>query len=90
MEAKSVQEVINEIKETTELLYQENMQEGYEKLSATLHHLTSLTSDITDEAEQNAFVEVLKPALEAMEEMDMTLLADVLQYELIPKLEEYL
>ncbi|MDE5965769.1 MAG: hypothetical protein K2G89_02950 [Lachnospiraceae bacterium] len=90
MDAQNVQEVIDEIKATTDLLYQENMQEGYGKLSAVLHHINDLTVDITDTEEQERFVEILKPALEAMEAQDMTLLADVLQYELVPKLEEYL
>lgn len=90
MDAKNVQEVIDEIKETTDLLYQENMQEGYTKLSAVLHQINGLTADITEAEEQAGFIEILKPALEAMEAQDMTLLADILQYEMVPKLEEYL
>lgn len=90
MDTQNVQEVIAEIKETTDLLYQENMQEGYGKLSAVLRHIANLTKDIIDAEEQAGFTEILKPALEAMEAQDMTLLADVLQYDLVPKLEEYL
>ncbi len=90
MDSQNVQEVIEELRETTDLLYQENMQEGYDKLSAVLRHMISMSADITDEEEQSSFVEVLKPALEAMEAEDATLLADVLLYELVPKLEEYL
>ncbi len=90
MDSQNVQEVIEELKETTDLLYQENMQEGYDKLSAALRHMINMSADITDEEEQSSFAEVLKPALEAMEAEDATLLADVLLYELVPKLEEYL
>lgn len=90
MDKKDVQAVIEEITAVTELLYQENVTEGYGKLAALLRHIMSITAEITDEAEQTSFVEILNPALEAMEAQDATLLADILQYDLIAKLEEYL
>ena len=90
MDKKDVQAVIEEITTVTELLYQENVTEGYGKLAALLRHIMSITAEITDEAEQTSFVEILNPALEAMEAQDATLLADILQYDLIAKLEEYL
>ncbi len=58
-------------------------------MSSLLREMIALTADITDEAEQAAFVAVLQPALEAMEAEDATLLADILQYDLVAKLEEY-
>lgn len=89
MEKTKVQAVIDGIGVVTELLYQEKFTEGYARLSSLLREMIALTADITDEAEQAAFVAVLQPALEAMEAQDATLLADILQYDLVTKLEEY-
>ena len=89
MNQDSVQAVIEEINQVTELLYQEKIEEAYERLAGLIRNMIALTADITDEAEQADFVTVLKPALEAMEQQDYTLLADILQYDLVEKLEEY-
>lgn len=89
MEKTKVQAVIDEIGAVSELLYQENFTEGYAKLASLLREIIHMTADITDETEQAAFVAVLQPALEAMEAKDATLLADILQYDLVAKLEEY-
>lgn len=90
MDKNEVRAVIEEIGSVTELLYQENFSEGYSQLAALLRRIIALTAGITEEAEQASFVEILKPALEAMEARDATLLADILQYDLTAKLEEYL
>lgn len=90
MDKVELQAVIEEISQVTELLYQENFEEGYSKLAVLLRRMIALTAGITEEAEQASFVEVLRPALEAMETKDATLLADILQYDLVAKLEEYL
>lgn len=90
MDKQEVQKVIDEIGQVTELFYQENFSEGYGKLTGLLRQIMALTAGISDEAEQAGFVEILKPALEAMEAKDATLLADILQYDLVAKLEEYL
>lgn len=90
MKRENVQAVIEEINNVAELFYQENFEEGYRKLTVLLRNIMALTTDITEEAEQASFVEVLKPALEAMEAKDATLLADILQYDLVEKLEGYL
>lgn len=90
MDKTKVQAVIDEIGVVSELLYQEKLSEGYGKLSSLMRDVMALTADITDEAEQADFVKVLQPALKALEEKDVTLLADILQYDLTTKLEEYL
>lgn len=89
MKQENIQAVMEEIGQVTDLLYQEKIDEGYEKLTVLIRNIMTLTADITDEAEQAGFVAVLSPALEAMEHKDYTLLADVLQYDLVEKLEEY-
>lgn len=90
MDKTKVQAVIEEIGVVSELLYQEKFSEGYAKLASLLREVAALTADLSDEAEQMAFVKVLQPALEALEAREATLLADILQYDLTAKLEEYL
>lgn len=90
MDKNKLKEVIDEIGAVSELLYQEKFSEGYARLAALLREIIAMTADITDEKEQASFVAVLQPALEALETKDATLLADILQYDLVEKLEEYL
>ncbi len=90
MNQDMVKQIIERINEVTDLLYQENVKDGYVKLSEMLQIVIAATGDITDESEQTEFVAILQPALEAMEANDYTLLADILQYDLIAKFEEYL
>ncbi len=90
MDKNMVQTVIDEIGEISELLYQENFSEGYTKLAQLLKQMSVMTADLTDEETQAEFVGILRPAMEALEVRDATLLADILQYDLKEKLEEYL
>lgn len=78
-------EVLNRI---AELLYQEKRNDAYGLLIKCLPVLSLQVGHIQDENMQIEIMEVLKTALEAMEADDATLLADILQYELLPRLEE--
>lgn len=79
-------QLIQFISETSELLYQQKITEGYEKLNQVIQELTTYVTQITDVEQQNELLVTLKETLSAMEEKDTTLLADLLQYELIEKL----
>ncbi len=78
--------IISEIGEVTDLLYQQKIKEGYDKLNQLIQDLSVYISGITDEEQQQALLEALKEALSAMQENDITMLADILQYELADKL----
>lgn len=77
------------IEEISELLYQENIDRAYGKLNVLINELIGWTATLSLDA-QGDIVESLKPALSAMEDKDTTLLADILQYELLEKIEIYL
>lgn len=79
----SIQEKIEEI---VALLYQEKQEEAYEKLSLIIPVLANEIESIQEVEKQKELVEILESALSAMEEEDLTLLADVLQYDLIEHL----
>ena len=80
---ENIREVIERI---AELLYQEKKDEAYAEISQLIPMLMGYTSDIQDEEKKTKLVNVLGSALEAMEQEDLTLLADILQYDLVEEL----
>jgi len=71
----------------TDLLYQQNMQESFSQLAWLLPQMEQWIADSEGELQKD-LTDILQSALEAMEQMDLTLLADILQYDLLEKLEE--
>lgn len=76
-------EILNTI---TELLYQEKKNDAYGLLARCLPILSAILGEMTDIELQTELMNALKEAMEAMEADDVTLLADILQYEVIEKL----
>ncbi len=78
------------IEKTSELFYQQNIQEGYNQLEQTLILLTrTIDSIFTYKAEGNELdidtdhlLQVLSEAMSALEKKDTTLLSDILTYDL--------
>lgn len=92
-----IREVIESIEVTTGLFYQQNIREGYNKLEQTLNNLSLLTNliNIDDASEEdtllaNQFNDILKEALQALEQGDTILFSDILQYDLKELLEQEL
>lgn len=81
---KDLLEVLSKV---TELLYQENYNDAYGILIKCLPLMGAYISDIKDEGVQRDVMHALEEAVGAMEVNDYTLLADVLQYDVIEKLE---
>lgn len=89
---------INEIDEVVEMFYQQKTQEAYTKLDPVLGNLlASVDAAVAYQQEHaeieldvNGLAEALKEALAAIEEKDAILMADVLKYEVIEKLEAIL
>lgn len=72
----------------TELLYSGDVAEGMAKMQDVIPELAVLLQSINNEELERQIIEdILKPALDSMEERDGTTLADILQYELLPLLE---
>lgn len=78
--------VIAALSQTVDLLYQEKLQLAYRQLVIVLPQLEQIIGQLEDETEQMDFLEKLQSALAAMEEGDCTLLADIIAYELLEKL----
>ena len=85
MEQQELKQIIDIINRVTELLYQENIVPAYAQLVAVLPRLEKVITDFSEEVQQE-LTENLRNALEAMEDGDNTLLADILQYEVLEKL----
>ena len=80
--------VIDLITQTTDLLYQENIEQAYKILPAVLQELETAIFVIEDESVQAEMKEQLLEALRAMEENDYIILADIMQYEINERLLE--
>ena len=81
---KDLLEVLSKV---TELLYQEKHNEAYGILIKCLPIMGIYIGEIEDENMQREIMDALTEAVAAMENNDYTLLADVLQYDVIEKLE---
>ena len=83
------QELIGQVKnmllQIIDLLYQENITPAYTGLAAVLPQLEQVIAQLEPETQQE-LAEKLQEALEAMENGDNTLLADILQYEILEQL----
>ena len=90
-----VRKSINAIDATSGLFYQQNIQEGYSQLEKTLAIISELAHSlyITEEDDEelpidcNNFNAILTDVMNAMEQKDTILMADILQYDLKSLLE---
>lgn len=81
-----MEDIREEIERIAELLYQEKKDDAYAGISQMIPMLMEYTSEIQDDEKKTKLISVLGSALEAMEQEDLTLLADILQYDLIEEL----
>lgn len=88
MDQSLLRNVEGNLSQVVDLLYQENITMAYKILAVTLPTLEQLLIQITDETLQKELIEKLQSALEAMEEQDNTLLADIITYELLEQLQK--
>lgn len=92
---KMFMEICEEIKETTELFYQQKEHAGYQKLDKTLLSVSNgieclfatLKEENPPEFDQNEILNILNNAMNAMQVKDTVLLADILQYDLLEQFE---
>lgn len=74
--------ILEKIDSTVEALYQQNMSKGYAELDELLGMLHNALQGGELQVELEGFNVVLRKAMEAMEEKDMVMVADILNYEL--------
>ncbi|MBO5468248.1 MAG: hypothetical protein J6A03_00700 [Lachnospiraceae bacterium] len=79
-------DLIEVLEKVSELLYQENFAVAYDILAKSLPFLSSCLEDMKDQQMQRELLDALTEAVGAMEEQDATLLADILQYEIVERL----
>lgn len=88
MDINFLKTLISELNQCAEYLYQEKKQEGYGKLVTLLPQLESVLVTLEGD-DQLLFMKKLQRALEVMENGDNTLLADMIEYEMIEQLQTY-
>lgn len=87
---KEILEVVDSIEKATELFYQQKNKKGYIKFEETLNLLSSILNSVINEKHIDLMVVIdelntkLAEAMEALEEGDTILLADILKYEICP------
>ncbi len=86
---EQIRQVISEIVEVTDDLYQERLNQGYNKLNSTLGKIMELADKLFTLSRENKlvfeeqrFLGNLTSAMKAMEEKDSVLLSDILVYEI--------
>ena len=82
------------IRRTSELFYQQNVNDGLTMMPIVLDAIASVSNSIMQsenisEEDGKKLSNVLNEALGAMQEKDYVMLADILQYDIIELLEEY-
>ena len=83
---KTTKEKLSEI---ADVLYKNNVNLGMAKMVEAIPLLAAISTTITDMDMQTRLVnDGLAPALEAMEDKDSTLLADIITYEIIAVIED--
>lgn len=84
MDDKLLADTCDKLTDIADILYKGDVQTGMASMNAVIPNLAVIASYITDELLKTRLIEdALTPALQAMEEKDGTMLADVITYELL-------
>lgn len=81
-----MKDLIEVLEKVSELLYQENFAVAYDILAKCLPFMSTCLEEMKDQQMQRELLDALTEAIKAMEENDYTLLADILQYEIVERL----
>ena len=84
---QNLQGVVDVLKQISEWLYQDEVQKAYQNLIMIIPKLDAECNSISDENVRKDVTDKLMLALDAMENEDTLLLADIIQYELVEALE---
>jgi DNA integrity scanning protein DisA with diadenylate cyclase activity len=90
MDQEKLKLVTGVLSQVTDLLYQENITYAYRMLAIILSELETVISMVEDKGASVEIKDKLMEALQAMEEEDNILLADIIQYEINERLLGYL
>ena len=81
MDGRKKKQIVAGIQEITDLFYQNQLEQGIERLPELIKSLTALAEEIEAE-KQEGYTLKLKQLVEAMELKDYVLLSDILVFEL--------
>lgn len=88
MDKEMIDNVIEKLKNSADVLYQGDVDKGMVQLGGTLADMEIIIAGISEEELQNKLMDdALAPILSAMEQRDGTEMADLITYELIPVFE---
>lgn len=95
-EKEIVENAIQIIRETTELFYQQKVKEAYNKMQETIDHMVKAVDILhgykseheSFGLEEERLVTSLTDAMNAMQDGDTVLLADILEYDFVEYLQE--
>ena len=88
MEELSKKQIIEYIEELSDKFYQNKVQEGVCQLPKLIQILTNIASRLNIE-NQNEYLNLLKNVLEAMEEKEYIMLADILVFDVAKAIQRY-
>ena len=88
MEKEKVLETIKQLNDISDQMYKGEVLRGMAKMDSVILSLSSILGCMSEEQQISFMSDSLKPALEAMEQRDGTMLADIISYEMIPVLEQ--
>lgn len=84
MEKAYLTDIKDKLSAIADKLYKGNVTEGIADMGDVLPDIANIAGEIeSEDAQQKLLFDVLSPALEAMENKDGALLADIISYELI-------
>lgn len=87
MDKEKLDEVKTRLNDIADILYKGETMDGIAHMSNVIPDIAAIASDMPDEdARQEMIDNALAPLLDAMEQEDGTLMADIISYELIPLL----
>ena len=88
MDKVFLSETKNKLHNIADKLYKGNVNEGIADMGNVLPDIANIAGAVdSEELQQKLLMDVLSPALEAMENKDGALLADIITYELIEFIE---
>lgn len=88
MEKEKIVETIKILNNISNQIYKGEVLQGMAKMNSVIPSLSSALSYMNEEQQISFMNDALMPALEAMEDRDGTMLADIISYEVVPVLEQ--
>lgn len=93
---QALEQAVASILEVTDYFYKQHITDGYQHFQDTLNMISAAIEELFNyKAQHEAFnfdedrlVNTLKEALNAMEQKDLILMADILQYDLLEQFQE--